>query len=366
MKDHLIRVATVAWVLGLGVAGCGGKDDPPLDQGPLDDMNVPEDMRVDRDDGPPTCDGPPGLYVEGSCSELAPGVRPFRPRFQLWSDAADKERFVFIPENGVIDTSNPDRWVFPVGTIFWKTFSRGGTRLETRILSKTTAGEGMYSWTFQTYGWNQTQDDVTLVGMDGIENVLGTTHDIPSREDCLACHATSATRDVGLGFGAIQLADANLPLSLDDLAAAGEMSDTITIAEAAVPGTTVQSNALGYLHANCGHCHGGASPQVGLNMQVLTGLTGVCETNTYLTALDADEDTPEPVGSCTTGTPSFWMGGAGVLRVSPNSTSNSAVHLRMSVRGTADQMPPRGTEERDELGLMTIQDWIMGDIAPVP
>lgn len=364
MKDHLIRVATVAWALGLSVLGCGGKDDPPVDQGGVEDMNVPDDMRVDRDDGPPTCDGPPGLYVAGSCSELAPGVRPFRPRFQLWSDAADKERFVSIPENGVIDTSNPDRWVFPVGTIFWKTFSRGGMRLETRVLTKTSAGEGMDSWTFQTYGWNQTQDDVTLVGVDGIENVLGTTHDIPSREDCLACHATAATRDVGLGFGAIQLADANLPLSLDDLEAAGEMSDAITIASAAVPGTTVQRNALGYLHANCGHCHGGASPQVGLNLQVVTGLAGVCETNTYLTALGAVDD---GMGGCTTpGTPSFWMSTMGYSRVASNSTANSAVYLRMGIRGSADQMPQRGTEDRDELGLMTIQDWIMGDIPPVP
>ena len=363
MKDDLTRVATVACVLALALVGCGGDgDDPPTDLGHLEDLHVPVDEGPDEDQGPPACDGPPGLYVEGSCTELAPGVRPFRPRFQLWSDAAEKERFVFIPENGVIDTSDPDRWVFPVGTKFWKTFSRGGMRLETRILTKTSAGEGMSSWTFQTYGWNQTQDDVTLVGMDGVENVLGTTHDIPSREDCLACHATQATRDAALGFGAISLADVNLPLSLDDLAAADEMSDVITIATAATPGTTVQRNALGYLHANCGHCHGGASPQVGLNMQLLTGLTSVCETNTYLTALGA---TDNMAGGCTTpGADSFW-GGTDVLRVAPNSVSTSAVHLRMGMRGApgnTNQMPPRGTEERDELGLMTIQTWIMGGI----
>jgi hypothetical protein len=193
MKDELFRVAVMAFALALVTPGCGdGEDLPPVDLGPEDDMNVPVDLDLDRDMGPPPCDGPPGLYVEGSCTELAAGVRPFRPRFQLWSDAAEKERFVFIPENGVIDTSDPDRWVFPVGTIFWKTFSRGGVRLETRILTKVAAGEGMDSWTFQTYGWNQTQDDVTLVGVDGLSNVLGTTHDIPSREDCLACHAAAA------------------------------------------------------------------------------------------------------------------------------------------------------------------------------
>lgn len=366
MKDHLIRVVTVALALSLGVLGCGGKDNPPVDQGPMEDLHVPEDMRMVVDEGPPACDGPPGLYVQDSCTELAPGVRRFRPRFQLWTDAADKERFIFLPEDGVIDTSDPDAWIFPVGTILWKTFSRGGVRLETRVLTKTTAGEGMDSWSFQTYGWNQTQDDVTLVGVDGIDNVLGTTHDIPSREACLTCHA-AASRDAALGFAAIQLADVNLPLSLDDLAAAGEMSNTIAIADAAVPGTTVQRNALGYLHANCAHCHGGSAPQVGLNMQVVTGLTSVCETNTYLTALGA---TDNGTGGCNTpGAASGWPYDGtppNVVRVDPNSVSTSAIHLRMSARGNADQMPPLGTEDRDELGLMTIQTWIMGGIPHVP
>lgn len=364
MKDELIRVAAMVCVLALVAPGCGGDGDPPpVDLGPEEDMNVPVDLDLDRDMGPPPCEGPPGLYVAGSCTELAAGVRPFRPRFQLWTDGADKERFIRLPSGGVIDTSDPDGWVFPVGTVLWKTFSRGGMRLETRVLTKTAAGEGMDSWSFQTYGWNQTQDDVTLVGVDGIDNVLGTTHDIPSREACLSCHA-AATRDAALGFSAIQLADVNLPLSLDDLAAASEMSDVITISSAATPGTTVQRNALGYLHANCSHCHGGVSPQVGLNMQLEVGLTGVCETNTYLTALAATDDM---AGGCTTpGTASFWMAGANMKRVDPNSLATSAIYQRMNVRTLGNQMPPIGTEDVDTMGLMTIQDWIMGDVPHVP
>ena len=50
-----------------------------------------------HDAGPAGCVGPPGLYAEGSCAELAAGVRPFHPRFALWSDGTDKERFVYLP-----------------------------------------------------------------------------------------------------------------------------------------------------------------------------------------------------------------------------------------------------------------------------
>ncbi|MCA9577736.1 MAG: hypothetical protein H6726_05900 [Sandaracinaceae bacterium] len=189
-----------------------------------------------------------------------------------------------------------------------------------------------------------------------LPNVLGTTHDIPSREDCLKCHA-SASRDVVLGFSAIQLGEANLPLTLDDLAAASEMSQPVSLSSAAVPGTTVQRNALGYLHANCAHCHGGSAPQVGLNMELVTGLSAVCDTNTYLTALMADDTS----GSCVTpGAPAGWVGAA--KRVEPGFHLMSAVYLRMAARGNADQMPPVGTEDPDALGLSAIQAWIMGGI----
>ena len=352
-----MRVAAACCALTLGVAGCGGGEDrPPTDLGPMTDTNVSPDLGRDQGMIVALCDGPPGLYVAGSCTELAPGVRRFRPRFQLWSDAAEKERFVFIPDGTTIDNSDPDAWVFPVGTIFWKTFSRGGRRLETRILTKTAAGEGMDSWTFEAYGWNLMQDDVTRVSVDGLQNVLGTTHDIPSREDCLGCHA-AATRDVALGFGSIQLADVNLPLSLDDLAAAGDLGTSIAMSDAQVPGTTVQRNALGYLHANCAHCHGGAAPQVGLNMQLLTGQTTVCETNTYVTALAATDS----MGTCMApGADALWSGAA--KRVLPGNHLMSAIYLRMAARGSAAQMPPLGTEDADAIGLMAIQAWIMSGI----
>ena len=78
-----------------------------------------------------------GLYVDGSTDELAPGVHPYEPRYVLWSDGADKQRYLFIPEGSQIDTADMDEWRFPVGTKVWKEFSRDGKRLETRLFWKT-------------------------------------------------------------------------------------------------------------------------------------------------------------------------------------------------------------------------------------
>ena len=73
------------------------------------------------DAGPP-CNGPDGLYVEGSCSLLAEGVRFFAPRYALWTDGAAKERYIYLPPGTSIDTTDPDQWIFPEGTMIWKNF----------------------------------------------------------------------------------------------------------------------------------------------------------------------------------------------------------------------------------------------------
>ena len=88
---------------------------------------------------PPDCDGPPGLYnEEGPCndSNLTPGVRKYVPKYQLWSDGADKHRHIYLPPGGKIDVKSKDRWQFPVGTRLYKTFEKDGKRIETRVIVK--------------------------------------------------------------------------------------------------------------------------------------------------------------------------------------------------------------------------------------
>jgi predicted neuraminidase len=63
-------------------------------------------------------------------------VRSYRPKYELWSDGSTKQRFIYLPPNTQIDTTNPDRWAFPQGTRLYKTFSIDGLRLETRVSEK--------------------------------------------------------------------------------------------------------------------------------------------------------------------------------------------------------------------------------------
>jgi hypothetical protein len=303
----------------------------------------------------PECSGPPGLYVPGSCSKLAEGVRTYRPKYELWSDGASKERFVYLPPNTQIDTSNPDRWAFPQGTRFYKTFSLDGVRIETRLIEKTAAAASVDSWTFTAYAWSQDQLSTTVADAAGVANALGTPHDIPSQAQCKSCHTQPGLDGVN-GFGAIQLNHAQTELSLDCLIDEGLLvngtSTTLNVSSdnARIPGDAAAQTALGYLHANCGHCHGGPTPRANLALASLVGVLNVGD---------------EPVSkTATCQCLARWTGRVNsmkepyVRRILAGHAPNSGVIGRMSVRGAGEQMPPLGTEVVDDDGVAAVSAWI--------
>lgn len=350
------------WAVALGLAMAMGCDGPePIEDGGRDSGQVvtdsgPPDSEV-RDDGGEPCEGPPGLYEAGACDVVAAGVRAYRPLFFLWSDGAAKERYIYLPPGTQIDTTDPDNWVFPDGTRIYKTFLRGGVRLETRVLEKHDAGIGPASWYMRAYAWNEAQTAVTEVqDADATirENVLGTEHDIPSQAQCIECH--SGSLDTSNSFSAIQLNHDLGGLNLQMLNDEALLTTPIDVTEARVPGTEVEQAALGYLHANCGNCHRqtpGAPGECltpacrsGLRMWVDVANGVVQDTDTWTTAVDVrgtffDPDAP-----------------TAVCRVHPGAPETSTVVFRMTARGDSSQMPPIGTEVNDPDGIDAVSAWI--------
>jgi hypothetical protein len=149
-----------------------------------------------------------GLYADVATGELGPGVEQFEPAFALWSDGAVKRRYVWLPEGGVIDTSDMDGWVLPVGTKLWKEFSRDGVRVETRLFEK----RGVGDWRMVAYVWTEDGADA-LPAPAGQVDALGTPHDVPDQEACGKCHDGAA--DVALGFSALQLDHEGPGVTLD-------------------------------------------------------------------------------------------------------------------------------------------------------
>jgi hypothetical protein len=341
-----------------------------------------------------------GLYEQGYCDEqhLTQGVARYIPRYPLWSDGATKDRYVLLPEGSFIDTANVDRWTFPVGTTFWKTFSVNGIRVETRMLEKLSEGTGMTAWKSRVFLWSEDQRSAVVWTAEqeqtGVKNALGTLHDVPSSADCASCHGmkvagpqadTIVDGDAVNGFGALQLnwnppenPDRPRPMTLDGLLFRGRLRNgpsgvaNMYADQAEIPGGEVAQNALGYLHANCGHCHGGASPRAGLS------LWAPIKTRTI-------EKMPAfqfGCGKCLSrwyGHPNEEIGGEDPpvyeYRIMPGDAARSGIIGRMSaafevddvgnnplrypnLRVPSDQMPRLGTKFVDETGVQQVRAWI--------
>jgi hypothetical protein len=327
MRRAAIESACLAALLALAAPSCGG--DPASSPG------EPAYTRLSET----------GLYSDLAARTLAPTVRSFEPTFKLWSDAADKARWIALPAGGVIDTTDMNRWIFPIGTRIWKEFSLGGTRLETRLIERYGAEPSDY-W-MGAFVWDEDGADARL-SEEGAENLLGTQHDAPGRERCPACHNGEPGRV--LGFSALQLADSPLELDLEQLAAEGTLSSPpASAAGYSVPGDSLAAAAFGYLHANCGSCHnprGTAWPDTQM-----------------LLRLDVRDDAAQTVSvfdSVVSQRLQYYrdQSGAITLRVVPGHPESSGIIARMTVRGPMEQMPPLATEQVDDAGVDLVSRWI--------
>ena len=280
-----------------------------------------------------------GLFASGSAGALAPGVMPYSPRYVLWADGADKQRWLYLPEGTQIDSSDMDHWSFPVGTKVWKLFSRDGKKLETRLLWKNERG-----WFRMAFAWNEAETEAVAVP-DGAADVRGTSHDIPKRGDCDECHA--GVPDRLLGVSAIQLSTDGPGVTLASLAAGGLLSVPPAAGGYALADTPAW-NALGYLHANCGHCHNPnaiAYDRLDLDLWLrVDQLDEVESTASFMTT----------VGVMATETDDDLV----ALRAAPGDAEHSGLIQRMLTRGSDRAMPPLASEEVDTEAVAAVRAWI--------
>jgi hypothetical protein len=100
-----------------------------------------------------------GCVLAGDATKPAAGVLPFDVNAALWSDGADKERWLAIPDGTTIGVGEDGDFGLPIGSTVLKTFSFGGKRIETRLFVRHDDGE----WAGYSYEWNDAQTDATLL-----------------------------------------------------------------------------------------------------------------------------------------------------------------------------------------------------------
>jgi glucose/arabinose dehydrogenase/mono/diheme cytochrome c family protein len=151
-----------------------------------------------------------GLFETVRGHVMQPGVIPYSVNAQLWSDGADKSRFLALPGNEKIDFTQKGPWGLPEKTVIVKSFSlnleEGNPAskqfIETRFLTKQ---EG--EWIGYSYLWNDEQTDATLVSKEGADReytIKTSTGErkqawhYPSRTECMVCHSRAAAYVLGV------------------------------------------------------------------------------------------------------------------------------------------------------------------------
>jgi hypothetical protein len=280
-----------------------------------------------------------GLYADIADEVLADGVLAYRPAFELWSDGAEKRRWLWLPPGTQIDTRVMDEWRFPVGTRVWKEFRRDGVRVETRIIQR--IGPGDDGWAALAYVWQDDGRDARATPT-GYVDAGGTPHDVPGAGECIACHGGRRSRL--LGVSAVQLSRGadDGEVDLADLVAL-DLLTAPPADEIEVPGDPTERAALGYLHANCGHCHNQARPPGG----AAPCFDPANELDFWLQVdrLATPADTPT------------YSSAIGYV-IAPGQPSLSRLIDRASSRTVFYRMPPLGSEETDDDTLAILRRWI--------
>lgn len=344
----LALLAAVAGCGGSGVDGAGGGDassDAPVSS--LDDAG-PDPC---ADAGvPPSTLACTGLYANFATKEIAPNAYAYTPATPLWSDGAQKQRWIELPSGSRIDISNPNEWTFPVGTKVFKEFRVNGQRVETRMFQKVKAD----FWVFATYAWSPDASTATInfggpvpVGNDG------GTWTIPSNDACDECHRGRQDRVLGFEQVSLGLAGAQ-GLTLAQLAAMNLVTPAPSRVSLAVgdDGTGLDPLALQWIHVNCGvTCHNSNPAAAGYGAGILLRLDP--------TQLDGRPPDPKTwdILHTTLNVPCISGSVAGQPRIVPGDPAESVLYQLMAMRGPL-QMPPIGSAVVDTTDVAVVRAWI--------
>ncbi len=296
-----------------------------------------------------------GLFTSVREHRPHPALVPYSVNAALWSDGADKERFIALPGLTQIDFTPTRGWNFPEGAVLVKTFSldlagQGHRRVETRLITKR-----LGQWYGYSYLWNDAQTDADLVSDGGTDRVYEVrdaraadgrrkqTWHYPSRTECMVCHSRAA--NFVLGPSLLQMNKDDQLRRLEDLGLfhdkpsmpkkPDEPRRLVNPYDASAP---LEARARSYLHANCSQCHveaGGGNAQIDLEITTPRDkmrLIGVKPLHDTFGIKDAK-------------------------LVAPGDPERSILYQRLKRRGPG-QMPPLATSVVDEEAVRLIHDWI--------
>lgn len=278
--------------------------------------------------------------------QAASGMIPYAVKNPLWSDGADKERFLSLPNNTQVTLASNGDFNFPVGSVLMKHFKFGEKFVETRLFA-----HGELGWQGFSYEWNDAQTDATLLSEAKDKTVSDLVWHFPSPGQCMECHTSVAGFSLGLETkqlnGEFVYPGAKTANQLTTLAHVGIFSSPLSNAHKTEKlfslgdaNATVQQKARSYLHSNCSNCHQPNGPTaVSLDLRYSTPLAQM------------------KVCNLVPATGDLGIANAKILAV--GDPTKSILLKRMQVLDD-NQMPPVARSVVDTQAIQVISDWIAG------
>lgn len=306
-------------------------------------------------------------FFKGRLADLSPAddVIPYDLNTALFSNYAEKLRFIKVPTGKQI-IYNDTTWLnMPVGTVLIKNFyfpndfqhpEKGRKIIETRLLVNEENG-----WNAYPYIWNDEQTDA-FYDVAGEKKMISyvkdgktiTTHYlIPNKNQCKGCHLENK-KLVPVGIAARHLnkehvyGDHLIENQLTHLNKLGILSglpeDIKQIPANALwinENISLEKRARSYLDINCGNCHNPKGPA-----------------NTSGFFLDIREANPTALGIFKTPVAAGQGSGGFKYDILPGKPEQSILVYRMKTNDPGKAMPELGREQLHKEGIELISEWI--------
>lgn len=304
---------------------------------------------------------------EGKLANLQPskGLIPYALNTPLFSDYAEKSRFIRLPQNTKVNFVKEGVFDFPEGTLIVKNFyyprdfrSKEGDKqvVETRLLLNENN-----RWKAITYVWNDEQTEafmevagdeknIDFINEQGVKQAV--RYIVPNVNQCKGCHNVNDNM-MPIGPSASQLngvypyetGNENQLTHWNNLGILANMPELNTIAITPVwnnPSTgNLNDRARAYLAINCAHCHRSEGP---------AQTSGLILTETELD--------PTKIGIHKSPVAAGNGSGGRMVDILPGESKASILWYRMQTSEPGERMPELGRSSIHNEGVALIKEWI--------
>jgi uncharacterized repeat protein (TIGR03806 family) len=305
-------------------------------------------------------------FFKGDIKLLQPndGIIPYDLNTPLFSNYAEKIRFIKLPANTKVVYNDSAVFQMPPGTIIIKNFyypndfrdeTKGRKIIETRLLVNREDG-----WATYQYIWNKEQTEAVFEPIGDVTTVeyidkegkkVETPYVTPNQSQCMGCHKQNGVLQP-IGIAARHLnSDYNYATGKENQLLHWKKIGIInSLPATAIPANAVWNNeqtgtteqrARAYLDMNCGHCHNANGPASS------SGLF-----------LDIHEKDLTKLGVNKTPVAAGRASGNMLYDIHPGKPNQSILIYRMLSKDPGIAMPEVGREQVHKEGVALIRKWI--------